>query len=112
MFNSIKTTLRQMFLYPINLLKSHMQKTTVSKEKLAQGEGAIIEVNGKKTAVYKNDKGAVTLLSPVCPHLGCLVNWNKKDKVWDCPCHGSRFSKEGKVMKGPAKKNLASENVL
>lgn len=37
-----------------------------------------------------------------CPHLGCGLKWNRAENSWDCPCHGSRFSKEGKVLDNPA----------
>lgn len=73
---------------------------------LKNDEGAILEINGEETAVYKDSKGNITKLSPVCTHLGCTVEWNNKDKTWDCPCHGSKFSKEGKVIQGPAIKAL------
>ena len=39
---------------------------------------------------------------PRCPHMGCALQWNKKEHSWDCPCHGSRFSEEGKRLNGPA----------
>ena len=39
---------------------------------------------------------------PRCPHLGCALRWNKEEHSWDCPCHGSRFDKNGKVLNNPA----------
>ncbi|WP_170156805.1 FAD-dependent oxidoreductase [Roseimicrobium gellanilyticum] len=69
--------------------------------------GKIIRHHGKRVAAYRNEDGEVTLLSPVCPHLGCIVHWNDAEQTWDCPCHGSRFSGDGKVMSGPAEKDLS-----
>ena len=44
----------------------------------------------------------LTFTGPRCPHLGCSLKWNKYEHSWDCPCHGSRFSKDGKLLDGPA----------
>ena len=54
-------------------------------------------------------ESAVNLLSPrrkTCPHLGCALKWNRAEHSWDCPCHGSRFSREGKLMDNPATGDL------
>ena len=40
-----------------------------------------------------------------CPHLGCALRWNKAEHSWDCPCHGSRFNNEGKLLDTPAQKD-------
>ncbi len=39
---------------------------------------------------------------PRCPHLGCALRYNKDEHSWDCPCHGSRFTKDGKLINNPA----------
>lgn len=50
-------------------------------------------------------EAAANLLTPTkprCPHMGCALKWNAYERTWDCPCHGSRFSEEGKLRDGPA----------
>jgi len=74
-----------------------------------RGEGKIVEIAGKRLAAYRGEQGTVTLLSPVCTHLGCIVAWNRVEQTWDCPCHGSRFTPHGKVLSGPAESPLAIE---
>ncbi|MDD3497911.1 MAG: FAD-dependent oxidoreductase [Candidatus Moranbacteria bacterium] len=69
-------------------------------------EGRIIASKGKKIAVYKDKSGNIHSYSAVCTHLGCIVSWNSSEKTWDCPCHGSRFDKDGKVIHGPARRSL------
>ena len=73
---------------------------------IPRGEGAVVRRGLHKVAVYKSPEGAVRELSAVCTHLKCIVHWNPAEKSWDCPCHGSRFSCEGKVVMGPATKDL------
>ncbi|WP_365924666.1 Rieske 2Fe-2S domain-containing protein [uncultured Pseudoflavonifractor sp.] len=51
----------------------------------------------------------VSLLTPTakrCPHLGCALKWNPQARTWDCPCHGPRFTEEGKLIDNPATGNL------
>ena len=59
-----------------------------------------------KPQLAANSAEAVfNLLTPTtkrCPHLGCALKWNKAEHTWDCPCHGSRFSEEGRVLNNPA----------
>ena len=61
------------------------------------GEGAIVG-RVRKTAVYRDDDGTVHELSPVCRHLWCIVDWNPAERTWDCPCHGSRYAADGRVL--------------
>ncbi len=69
---------------------------------LAPGEGRIVETENGHVAMYKAEDGTTSTLSPACTHMGCFVLWNPAEKSWDCPCHGSRFACDGKVIQGPA----------
>ena len=56
-------------------------------------------------------ESTMNLLTPTtkrCSHLGCALKWNKFEHTWDCPCHGSRFDKEGHVIDNPATKDIKS----
>lgn len=93
--------------FPYYLLRDRLAKAQVpSPDAIKLGEGAITKADGKKVAAYRDENGKLTLLSPVCTHLGCIVKWNAADKTWDCPCHGSRFKPSGEVFSGPAEDPL------
>ncbi|HEX8499018.1 MAG TPA: FAD-dependent oxidoreductase [Pyrinomonadaceae bacterium] len=79
-----------------------------SADEVAPGSGAVMRRGLSKVAVHRDDAGALHEFSAVCTHLGCVVNWNDKEKSWDCPCHGSRFDcKDGHVLNGPAIEGLS-----
>ncbi len=78
-----------------------------SVDEITKDSGAVLRRGLTKVAVYRDEKEEVHERSAVCPHLGCIVGWNPTEKTWDCPCHGSRFDKLGKVLNGPANTDLA-----
>jgi hypothetical protein len=61
--------------------------------------------------VYRDEQGVLHERSALCSHLGCFVTWNNSEKTWDCPCHGSSYDRYGRVIEGPAKKDLANEKL-
>jgi Rieske Fe-S protein len=77
-----------------------------SVEEIRAGEGAILRRGLTKVAAHREPSGRVVELSAVCRHLGCIVEWNSTEKTWDCPCHGSRYTAQGRVVNGPAKADL------
>ncbi|HEY8159671.1 MAG TPA: FAD-dependent oxidoreductase [Methylobacter sp.] len=81
-----------------------------SMEEVPLGEGKVIEKDGEKLAVYKDENGVNHVCSAICTHLKCTVNWNPSEKSWDCPCHGSRFKTNGQVIEGPAVVDLSVKN--
>ena len=77
-----------------------------SVDEIELGAGAVMREGMKKVAVYRDRDGTVHARSAVCPHLGCVVAWNSAERTWDCPCHGSRFDRYGRVITGPANVDL------
>ena len=77
-----------------------------SPDELGPGEAGIVLAAGRKLAAYRDEAGVLHAVTSRCTHLGCTVGWNDGDKTWDCPCHGSRYDKDGKVIQGPAEENL------
>jgi Rieske Fe-S protein len=68
----------------------------------------VLRRGAKKVAVFRDESGTLHERSAVCPHLYCVVDWNGVEKTWDCPCHGSRFDRYGKVINGPAAADLGA----
>jgi Rieske Fe-S protein len=97
------TTLTQFVDY---LLPSDVE----SLQNIKPGEAAIVG-RVKKVAVYRDESGSFNAHSAVCPHMGCVVQWNNDEKSFDCPCHGSRFTCKGELMNGPANSNLEAVKV-
>ena len=94
--------------YPYYMIKDWIARPEAdSVRELKRGDGMIIGSRAKKRAVFRDDKGKIFQLSPVCTHLGCIVKWNRAESTWDCPCHGSRFKPTGEVIAGPAEEALS-----
>jgi len=88
----------------IGLRLSYEKVTELAQ--LAPGEATLAKWEGKKVALYKDERGKIHAVDPVCPHAKCLVAWNNAEKSWDCPCHGSRFACNGALLTGPARTGL------
>lgn len=77
-----------------------------SVKELAPDVGAVLNIGLRKVATYRSKDGTLNAYTAICPHLGCVLQWNNDEKSFDCPCHGSRFTHEGVVINGPAKSDL------
>lgn len=73
---------------------------------LSKEEGKIVVYREEQIAIYKDEYGVLKALHPVCPHAGCIVQWNSVEKSWDCPCHGARYDVDGALLNGPATTSL------
>jgi glycine/D-amino acid oxidase-like deaminating enzyme/nitrite reductase/ring-hydroxylating ferredoxin subunit len=94
--------------YPYYLVRDRVAGTEgKSRRSVRRGSGKVLEIDGSQVAVYRDEGGATIERSAICTHMGCLVDWNDAERTWDCPCHGSRFKPDGKVIAGPAESPLA-----
>uniref|UniRef100_UPI0026260580 FAD-dependent oxidoreductase n=1 Tax=uncultured Chryseobacterium sp. TaxID=259322 RepID=UPI0026260580 len=73
---------------------------------IKDGEAKIVTYEGKSYALYKENGGKLHMVKSTCPHAHCEVRWNSAEITWDCPCHGSRFNVNGKILTGPAVQDL------
>lgn len=89
-----------------SILLSRFKVPKTELEDIKIGEGKIIEIDNKKVGVYKSNTGEVYKVKPICTHLGCELYFNNIDKTWECPCHGSKFSYDGKSIEVPSNKDL------
>ena len=89
------------------LAKRFFQMPTQAVEEIPPGEGGIVLREGEKVGVYKDKDGSVHKVDIRCPHLGCQLEWNPDEQSWDCPCHGSRFDRYGRLISGPAQEDIA-----
>lgn len=92
-----------------SISKAFLKRIAPVPDELLQvniGEGKIINYNGKKVGVYKNENEDYFCINPVCAHLKCSLSFNEAEKTWDCPCHGSRYDIKGNILEGPTVKPL------
>ena len=82
----------------------HIDRLDLSS--LKKGDGEVFYSHTQLVAASRDDQGTVHLVSAKCTHMGCNLHWNRAEQSWDCPCHGSRFDPDGKVLHGPAVENL------
>ncbi len=89
------------------LIKDYAKPSQIKElRELKQGEGKIIKINGHKYAAYRDNADELHIVSAICTHMKCIVDWNNFEKSWDCPCHGSRFTVDGEIIEGPALEKL------
>ena len=86
-----------------------LSRFKIPKEELDNikiGEGKIIKIDNTKVGIYKSKTGEIYKVKPICTHLGCELYFNNIEKIWECPCHGSKFTYDGKSIEVPSNKDL------
>ncbi|MGI5376888.1 FAD-dependent oxidoreductase [Streptomyces sp. CA-251387] len=80
-------------------------------EEIAPGDGAVVRMGGGQWAIHCDEKGQLQAVSARCTHLGCIVAFNRAEQAWECPCHGSRFAPDGRILQGPAVRPLRKRDL-
>ncbi len=96
----------------LQYLKDYPLFSSPNITKIKPGKGKIVEINREKCAVSRDKDNKLHIVSAVCPHMKCIVAWNDAEQTWDCPCHGSRFTCQGKIIEGPATTNLEDKSTI
>ena len=95
-------------------MTSSMVSAIILSDMIEGRKNDFAEVFSPKRSILKPQlfingfESATNLLTPIpkrCSHLGCALKWNKYEHTWDCPCHGSRFEENGRIIDNPAMKN-------
>lgn len=104
---SAKRYIQENAAFPWHFFGDRLSSEATQIELLPRGQGKLFMARTlRKVAVYRDMDGELHALSPVCPHMGCIVDYNQAESSWDCPCHGSRFDVHGRVLNGPATQGL------
>lgn len=97
--NMIKESVYSLFINKIKIrFKNNKENNNLN--------GFIIKEGNKLIGISRDEKGNIYKIKPICTHLGCLLNYNHLDNTWDCPCHGSKYNFDGKLIYGPSCKDL------
>jgi glycine/D-amino acid oxidase-like deaminating enzyme/nitrite reductase/ring-hydroxylating ferredoxin subunit len=99
--------LKQMMTETLSYLKQMPNFNNADElDDIQPGEGRIVKMLEEEFGVYRDKTDRLHIVSSKCTHLKCSLAWNADELSWDCPCHGSRFTYEGKVIQGPANFDL------
>lgn len=100
----------------VNLLKQSVNSLVVDRIKIPNevlsnipcNSAKIVDYLDSKVGIYRDTNNILHAIKPFCSHLGCQLSWNDLAKTWDCPCHGSRFTFDGKSLYDPSVNDLKS----
>ena len=68
--------------------------------------GSVTLNKEQKVFIVRAKDGYFYTVSAICTHLGCIANWKTEEGIIACPCHGSKFDREGRLIEGPAPRSL------
>jgi cytochrome b6-f complex iron-sulfur subunit len=81
-------------------------KVVMPEKDVPEGEARFFEYAGSSAVLVRKKGGELVVLSAVCTHLGCIVQWEKDKQDFLCPCHAGHYTPDGVVTAGPPPKPL------
>jgi glycine/D-amino acid oxidase-like deaminating enzyme len=106
--SGITTAMQSNLEVGFNLAKGWVTPITAATNQTPE-HGGVVSGPPWHLEARSNVGGVEHIVSPVCPHLGGIVNWNDADESWECPLHGSRFAPDGTLLEGPATADLTRQ---
>jgi Rieske Fe-S protein len=107
-FKRVLPVLGLIFLWPARLARAGKVAIPLERVKrLGRVGGSIaIRIKGKEVLLARYAEDGVAAVSPICSHEKCVIAYRRKVSRFECPCHGSYFNVDGKVLNGPATRPL------
>lgn len=91
-------------LYPLSKFAFFEEKNKISLvialDELTQ------KITKRGTVFITKNNDEIKVFDAHCTHMGCVLNFSESENAFVCPCHSSKFSLDGTVLKGPAQKKL------
>lgn len=100
---------KKIFTYNLGMVGTLLKTRNVPRRKivkLAPETGKVTRIGTKRVGIYKDKNHKLYLVDVTCPHMRCGLRFNPIEKTYDCKCHGSRFDYTGKLLDGPARRDL------
>jgi glycine/D-amino acid oxidase-like deaminating enzyme len=108
--SGLRTAMQSNLEVGFNLTKGWITPAVRTGRRSPNEDGGVVSGPPWHLEARSRVDGVEHRVSPVCPHLGGIVNWNDADKAWECPLHGSRFAPDGTLLEGPATRDLTASH--
>lgn len=99
----------KIFTYNLGMISTLLKTRNIPRRsilKMAPESGKVAKYGNKRVGIYKDKDSKLYLVDVTCPHMRCGLRFNPVEKTYDCKCHGSRFDYTGKLLDGPARRDL------
>jgi glycine/D-amino acid oxidase-like deaminating enzyme/nitrite reductase/ring-hydroxylating ferredoxin subunit len=111
MLSGSRVFIKDAAIITISLLSEHLKIPHDKLKNIERGKAGVIRYDGQRVGVYRDRNDKYYFVTTKCPHLGCKLEWNQNEMTWDCPCHGSRFDYQGRMINNPAMRDVFDSSV-